>query len=100
MKTRMGDNGKVRETKVDNAGIRHMTAEEVEKYSLGDYSDKEAAPFDEHLLICEVCRASVEASDTYVASIRAAAREIREEERLSSANAPVPKPGSTGANRA
>jgi len=62
---------------MDGMGSPHMNAEDVERYSLGSLSDEEAAGFDEHLLICELCRSSVEASDEYVASMRAAARKIR-----------------------
>lgn len=59
-------------------GTRHMNAAEIEKYSLGDFPVEEAAGFDEHLLICELCRQSVEASDAYVAAMRGAARQIRQ----------------------
>lgn len=58
--------------------IRHMNAEEIEAYSLGGFSEREAAPFDEHLLICGRCRAKVEASDAYVAAMCGAARLIRQ----------------------
>jgi len=61
-----------------NMGTRHMNAEEIEKYSLGGLSEEQAAPFDEHLLLCEVCRKSVEASDAYVAAMRGAARQVRQ----------------------
>jgi hypothetical protein len=55
-----------------------MNPDEVERYSLGDFSEAEAAPFDEHLLVCEVCRKNVEASDAYVAAMRAAGSQIRQ----------------------
>jgi anti-sigma factor RsiW len=58
-------------------GTRHMNPDEIEKYSMGTFSATEAAPFEEHLLVCEVCRAHVEASDAYVAAMRAAAKETR-----------------------
>jgi anti-sigma factor RsiW len=64
-------------TKADEIGNRHMNAEQVEKYSLGELSDEEAALFDEHLLLCEACRTNVEASDAYVAAMREAASLIR-----------------------
>ena len=58
--------------------VRHMDAEEIERYSLGDFPEQEAAPFDEHLLICGLCRTQVEASDAYVAAMCGAARSIRQ----------------------
>ena len=56
---------------------RHMQPEEVDQYSLGDFSAAEAAPFDEHLLICDQCRAKVEANDVFVGAMRLAAGRIR-----------------------
>jgi anti-sigma factor RsiW len=63
---------------MEDSGIRHMDAEEIERYSLGGLSPEDAAPFDEHLLICEQCQANVEASDAYVAAMRGAAQRIRQ----------------------
>jgi anti-sigma factor RsiW len=62
----------------DDIGSRHMNPDEIEKYSMGTLSEAEAAPFDEHLLVCEKCRTLVEASDAYVAAMRAAAKRTRQ----------------------
>lgn len=35
-----------------------MNAEDIEKYSMGDVLEELAADFEEHLLICQVCRDS------------------------------------------
>jgi len=67
-----------------------MDEEEIERYSLGGLSAEESAPFDEHLLICERCRAEVEASDAFVAAMRGAARRLRQDPGLAK---PAKKPG-------
>lgn len=64
--------------KMEDSGTRHMDAEEIESYSLGCLAAEEAAPFDEHLLICEKCQAMVEACDAYVAAMHGAALRIRQ----------------------
>ncbi len=43
--------------------IRHMDAEDIERYSMGDISEERCAQFEEHLLICETCRIRVAESD-------------------------------------
>jgi len=77
-------------------GTRHMDAEEIEAYSLGDLSDLEAAPFDEHLLICDLCRTKVEASDDYIAAMRGAARLIRQAAEQAAGGSPVAKARAAG----
>jgi anti-sigma factor RsiW len=74
----MGDNGDGRGKAMEETRTRHMDAEEIETYSLGGLSERDAASFDEHLLICDQCRTNVEASDAYVAAMRDAARQIRQ----------------------
>lgn len=59
-------------------GNRHMNPEEVERYSLEDFSDEETTSFDEHLLLCERCRMDVESSDAYLSAMRGAASQIRQ----------------------
>lgn len=60
----------------DDIKNRHMNPDEIEKYSMGKLSKTETAPVDEHLLVCEKCRTQVEASDAFVAAMRAAAKQI------------------------
>jgi hypothetical protein len=56
---------------------RHLDDEEIEKYSMGDISEKEASRFDEHLLICESCQNRVSESDSYVSTMQCASARIR-----------------------
>jgi hypothetical protein len=79
----------------DNA-THHMDAEAIERYSLGDLPERESAPFDEHLLICGVCRTKVEASDAYIAAMRGAAGLVREAERQAVGRQPGVKTRAAG----
>ena len=56
---------------------RHLDDEEIEKYSMGDISEKEASRFEEHLLICESCQNRVSESDSYVSTMQCASARIR-----------------------
>ena len=44
---------------------------------MGTLADDDAAAFEEHLLVCGRCMASVEAAEEYVRAMRGAARELR-----------------------
>jgi hypothetical protein len=59
--------------------IRHMDAEDIERYSMGDISEELCAQFEEHLLICETCRIRVAESDEFIRSVRRAGKQIRRE---------------------
>ncbi len=76
--------------------VHHMDAEEIERYSLGDLPEREAAPFDEHLLICGLCRTKVEASDAYLAAMRGAASLVRQAERQTAGRQPGVKTRAAG----
>lgn len=56
---------------------RHMDLEDIEKYSMGGMSEEAAGEFEEHLLICQVCRDRVMESDRYVRAMRGATRQLR-----------------------
>jgi len=58
---------------------RHIDAEEIEQYTMGDVPEEECARVEEHLLICEACRERATASDIYVHAMRDAARQLRSE---------------------
>jgi anti-sigma factor RsiW len=92
----MGDNWGGKGMTMGDIGTRHMDAGEIEAYSLGDLSDREAAPFDEHLLICDLCRTKVEASDAYIAAMRGAARLIRQAAQQAAGSSPVAKAKAAG----
>ena len=81
---------------MEETGNRHMDAEEIEAYSLGDLAEPEAAWFDEHLLICDLCRTKVEASDAYIAAMRGAARLIRQAAQQAAGSSPVAKVKAAG----
>jgi len=61
--------------------IRHMEIEDVERYSMGDLSEPDSAQFEEHLLICELCRDRVRESDEWVRAMVTAARKLRQQDR-------------------
>src|SRR6266404_1145335 len=56
---------------------RHMEEDEVERYSMQEMSDVESGPFEEHLLICEVCRNRVQEADIYVSAMQCAGTQAR-----------------------
>jgi len=53
----------------------HLDTDQIERYSMGDVSREETERFEEHLLVCEVCRSRIEESDAYIAAVRRAAAE-------------------------
>jgi anti-sigma-K factor RskA len=59
---------------------RHLDEEAAEQYSLSNLSARKVAEIEEHLLICEPCRQAVAASDAYVAAMRKAAAQLRQDE--------------------
>lgn len=87
-----------------NALRSHPSDDELEQYSLGRLGDDQAAPLEEHLLLCEACRRRVEEFDEFVAVMRAALRETRGEQPARARPlallrwlAAVPKPAWAGA---
>ena|SRR5579872_60543 len=59
---------------------RHLEPEEIERYSMGDSTEEATAKFEEHLLICEICRNRVVESDAQVDAMQAASRRLRQED--------------------
>jgi hypothetical protein len=59
---------------------RHIDEATIEKFSMDALSEKARARVEEHLLICESCRQSVQSSDAYVAAMRWAAGWLRQAE--------------------
>ncbi len=57
----------------------HLGEEQIERYSLGEVSEGEAASWEEHLLLCETCRRLVEQSDAYATAMGRAAALLRAE---------------------
>jgi hypothetical protein len=60
----------------------HMQEDELERYSMRILAEDESAELEEHLLVCEPCRERLEATESFVHGIRAAARKL-----------PEPRPG-------
>jgi anti-sigma factor ChrR (cupin superfamily) len=54
----------------------HTDEETLERYSMGQLSECDSTPLEEHLLICQACRDRLEFLDTYHQSIRAASNAV------------------------
>ncbi len=50
----------------------HIHDDELELYALDRLTEPQAAPVEEHLLICEECRVRLAGWDEYVGAMRAA----------------------------
>ena len=61
---------------------RHPDESELEKYSMGCLPEGEVGSLEEHLLLCEQCRQRLQETDSYTASMRGAAAEFRNRQRL------------------
>ena len=61
--------------------MQHPSEESLEMYSMGSLPDSKTGPLEEHLLVCQLCRERLVATDEFVAAMRAAAATIRQEER-------------------
>jgi len=55
----------------------HPDEERIEAYSRGVLPEQEVACFEEHILVCELCRGRLAESDAYVSAIKAAARGLK-----------------------
>jgi len=56
--------------------VAHINEDDLEKYGMQTLPEAELAPLEEHLLICAECRDRLEATERYVAAIRAAAAKL------------------------
>lgn len=56
---------------------RHMNPEEIEDYSMGDLPESMAPAFEEHLLLCEMCRDGVTEADRFARSVQLAGEQMR-----------------------
>lgn len=54
----------------------HLTAETIEKYSMGKLSLDECDNAEEHLLVCESCQVALEEMDDYLIHMREAAQRL------------------------
>jgi len=62
-----------------NAYGQHAADDELEQYVLGGLVEPEVAAVEEHLLVCETCRARLEETESFVQAMRSAARKLRAE---------------------
>ena len=60
---------------------QHPSDDEIELYALGRLAEARVSTLEEHLLICEPCRARLEEMDEYVAAMRQALGEVKESKR-------------------
>jgi hypothetical protein len=65
----------------------HPGEDVLELYCLDRLSESEAAPVEEHLLVCEACQRRVTELDVFLRAARQATRELRSEERYAGAEA-------------
>jgi hypothetical protein len=56
---------------------RHPDDEQMESYSAGSLPEEARGPFEEHLLLCDLCQDRLTESDAYVAAIKEAARRLK-----------------------
>ena len=54
----------------------HIEEETLELYALGRLGEDEAAPVEEHLLVCHFCQDRLAATDEYIRTVRAAAHKL------------------------
>jgi hypothetical protein len=59
---------------------RHYEDIDLERYSMRDLTDEDAASLEEHLLVCESCRGRLEETEAFVSGIQLAAKQLRVEE--------------------
>ena len=55
----------------------HATEEALEQYALGRLSDADAAPVEEHLLVCSLCQDRLQVTDAFIRALRAAVESRR-----------------------
>ena len=60
----------------------HVDEEILERYALGRLNEVQAAPVEEHLLVCQWCQDALGAADEYIRTVRAAAPKLASELKL------------------
>ena len=56
-------------------GTKHISGDSLEQYALGQLREPDLAIVEEHLLVCEHCRARLADVDAFIRAMRDAARE-------------------------
>jgi anti-sigma factor RsiW len=57
--------------------VQHVSEDDLENYAMRTLPATEVESLEEHFLICSECRDRLQATDEYVAAMRAAAARIR-----------------------
>jgi len=75
----------------------HIADEALERYSLQRSSDEEIETVEEHLLVCDECRARLDRADSYHRTMRTALRRVNAAPEKSRSRAWLPAMAVTGA---
>jgi len=59
----------------------HVTEEDLEQYCLGGLTEVGCVRLEEHLLLCETCRDRLTETENFVGAMRAASRQLHEQQR-------------------
>ena len=59
---------------------RHIDDETLDRYALGKLSEDDAAPIEEHLLVCHACQDRLDRADSFIGAFREAAPLVPEPE--------------------
>ena len=54
----------------------HPNEEQLERYAMGRLAERELAPIEEHLLVCEACQERLEMAESLLPAMRRALREV------------------------
>ena len=65
---------------MENAGERHISDTDFERYAMNSLPEVETATLEEHLLVCPECQDRLQEADAHVRAMQAAARRLRQEE--------------------
>lgn len=57
---------------MENPWVTHIEEEQLERYAMGTLPELEAAPVEEHLLLCAGCRERLSEFDEFLNTLRSA----------------------------
>jgi hypothetical protein len=76
--------------------MTHITVDEIERYAMGKTPESDGVRLEEHLLLCQTCMAKLQVADRFVAAMRGAAKQVRQNEsgpkKLRTPSAEIPLP--------
>jgi hypothetical protein len=59
--------------------VEHPAEDTLEEYAFNRLAEEEAAPLEEHLLVCSICQDRLAASDEYIRLMKAAADQLQKD---------------------